>query len=68
MVERISGSMNVAHTSERVSYTGCRLGEVLWTNPQHLPILIHKPNQLADILPEAEKFERADHHAFTIRF
>lgn len=37
-------------------------GETLWICPQHLPILIHKPNQLAGILPGAEKLKQADHH------
>ena len=37
-------------------------GETLWICPQHLPILIHKPEQLADILPGAENLERTDHH------
>jgi len=37
-------------------------GETLWICPQHLPILIHKPDQLSGILPGAEKLESADHH------
>lgn len=37
-------------------------GETLWICPQHLPILIHKPDQLAGILPDAENLEEADHH------
>jgi hypothetical protein len=28
-------------------------GQALWICPQHLPILIHKPEQLADRLPGA---------------
>ena len=28
-------------------------GQALWICPQHLPILIHKPQQLADMLPGA---------------
>jgi hypothetical protein len=30
--------------------------------PQHLPILIHDPHQLAGILPGAENLQEADHH------
>ncbi|MFC1878520.1 hypothetical protein ACFLZW_01275 [Chloroflexota bacterium] len=36
-----------------------------WICPQHLPILIHKPAQLADKLPGADTFgssEGHDHH------
>lgn len=31
-------------------------GQTLWICPQHLPILIHKPEQLAGKLPGAETF------------
>lgn len=40
-------------------------GDNQWICPQHLPILIHKPGQLAGQLPGAEKFgveESHDHH------
>jgi hypothetical protein len=40
-------------------------GSELWICPQHLPILIHKPAQLAEILPGAENMgssESHDHH------
>ncbi len=37
-------------------------GEMLWICPQHLPILIHKPDQLSGILPGAEELGSADHH------
>jgi hypothetical protein len=33
-----------------------------WICPQHLPILIHKPAQLAGKLAGAEDFERAEGH------
>jgi hypothetical protein len=36
-------------------------GEEYWICPQHLPILIHKPSQLADILQGAEQFEPGSH-------
>jgi hypothetical protein len=33
-----------------------------WICPQHLPILIHKPAQLADKLPGADKLGRSEGH------
>ncbi len=33
-----------------------------WICPQHLPILIHKPEQLADKLPGAAGFGKPDSH------
>jgi hypothetical protein len=33
-----------------------------WICPQHLPILIHKPEQLADVLPGAENLSPPDQH------
>ena len=41
-----------------VEYRGARL----WICPQHLPILIHDPTQLADRLPGAESLSPAEHH------
>ncbi len=37
-------------------------GADLWICPQHLPVLIHDPAQLADRLPGAEHLRPADHH------
>jgi hypothetical protein len=37
-------------------------GSGLWICPQHLPILIHDPSKLADILPGAGAFSAAEHH------
>ncbi len=37
-------------------------GQDFWICPQHLPILIHKPSQLADQLPGAENFQSAAGH------
>jgi hypothetical protein len=37
-------------------------GEDRWICPQHLPILIHKPEALADVLPGAENLKGANHH------
>ena len=33
-----------------------------WICPQHLPLLIHDPAQLAGRLPGAEKLSPAEHH------
>ncbi len=38
------------------------LSSVFWICPQHLPILIHDPGQLAGLLPGAENMSPADHH------
>ena len=35
-------------------------GEQAWICPQHLPILIHKPQQLSGKLPGAENLEPAE--------
>jgi hypothetical protein len=37
-------------------------GSTYWICPQHLPILIHKPAQLADKLPGAERLEGSAGH------
>ena len=37
-------------------------GEDFWICPQHLPILIHKPAQLADKLPGVEFLSSSDVH------
>lgn len=34
----------------------------LWICPQHLPLLIHQPDTLADKLPGAEHFGAAEGH------
>ena len=33
----------------------------IWICPTHIPILIHNPQKLADLLPGAEGFESAPH-------
>ena len=38
-------------------------GTGIWICPQHLPLLIHKPAQLAGKLPGAEQFATGDEHA-----
>jgi hypothetical protein len=38
------------------------LDRVYWICPQHLPILIHKPSQLADKLPGADRLLDAGEH------
>ena len=37
-------------------------GQDLWICPEHLPILIHKPAQLADKLPGATQLSPGEHH------
>lgn len=37
-------------------------GSSVWICPQHLPILIHDPTQLAGKLAGAERMKPADHH------
>jgi hypothetical protein len=37
-------------------------GTQTWICPQHLPILIHDPTQLAGVLPGAEGLSPAEHH------
>ena len=37
-------------------------GAGLFICPQHLPILIHDPTKLAEVLPGADRFEPADHN------
>jgi hypothetical protein len=37
-------------------------GNDLFICPQHLPILIHDPTKLAEVLPGADGFQPADHH------
>ena len=32
-----------------------------WICPQHIPILIHSPQKLAELLPGADHFEGAPH-------
>lgn len=36
-------------------------GADLWICSQHLPVLIHSPQKLADILPGADGLDAADH-------
>ncbi len=37
-------------------------GEDVWICPVHLPVLIHKPTELADKLPGTEHFGSPDGH------
>jgi hypothetical protein len=49
-------------TSDEVPLINMRFkGKDIWICPQHFPILIHKPAQLAGKLPGLEKLEPADH-------
>jgi hypothetical protein len=36
--------------------------QTMWICPQHLPLLIHDPQQLVGKLPGAEGLAPADHH------
>ena len=36
-------------------------GSGLFICPQHLPVLIHDPTKLAEVLPGADGFQAADH-------
>ncbi len=38
------------------------LDKRIWICPQHLPILIHDPQQLVGILPGAENLAPSEHH------
>ena len=49
-------------TSDEVPLLAMRhRGQALWICPQHLPILIHKPAQLADKLPGAQNLTPEGH-------
>lgn len=37
-------------------------GSGLYICPQHLPILIHDPTKLAEVLPGADGFQAAEHN------
>jgi len=32
-------------------------GQEFWICPQHIPVLIHDPHKMADLLPGASEFE-----------
>jgi len=32
-------------------------GQEFWICPQHIPVLIHDPHQMANLLPGADQFE-----------
>ena len=49
-------------TSDEIPVVSFRYkGSDLFICPQHLPILIHDPTKLAEVLPGADGFEAADH-------
>jgi hypothetical protein len=37
-------------------------GEIYWICPQHLPVLIHTPEQLAEKLPGVENLPHPEEH------
>jgi len=50
-------------TSDEVPLLGFEYrGEERRICPQHLPMLIHSPGRLADVLPGAGSLRAADHH------
>lgn len=63
MVGNDAGCLVCKRSSEEVPLISFRYrGSGLWICPQHLPILIHDPAKLAEILPGADVFEPAEHH------
>jgi hypothetical protein len=50
--------------ADQIPLIALRYGtQSLWICPQHLPILIHKPEQLADRLPGAVFLGEAEGHS-----
>ena len=63
MTEDKAGCLVCKRDSEEIPLISFRYkGSDLWICPQHLPILIHDPMKLADILPGADTFQAADHN------
>ena len=47
-------------TSQEIPLTSFDYQNItFWICPQHIPILIHSPQKLADLLPGADSFEGA---------
>ena len=63
MADENVGCLVCKRESEEVPLISFRYkGSDLWICPQHLPILIHDPTKLADVLPGAADLKAADHH------
>ena len=55
MPESLPGCLYCERNSDEVPLIALRFhGKEFWICPQHLPILIHEPSQLADKLPGIE--------------
>ena len=55
--EKLAVCLYCQHSSDEVPLLRLEYrGSQTWICPQHLPILIHKPSQLAGKLPGAENF------------
>ncbi len=62
MVNDETGCLVCKRTSGEVPLVSFRYkGSGLWICPQHLPILIHDPSKLAEVLPGAETLAPAEH-------
>jgi hypothetical protein len=62
MMQDDVGCLVCKRSSEEVPLISFRYqGSGLWICPQHLPILIHDPAKLAQVLPGADALEPADH-------
>ncbi len=63
MNNNLSYCLYCDRTSDEVPLINLRFkGKELWICPQHFPILIHKPAQLADKLPGLEALEPPEKH------
>ena len=63
MTEHSQDCLVCKRSSEEVPLISFRFkARDLFICPQHLPILIHDPGKLAQVLPGAEALDPADHH------
>ena len=64
MNDQLAQCLHCQKTSEEIPLIQFQFnGAAFWICPQHLPILIHKPAQLAEKLPGANfSNEPVDHH------
>ena len=70
MIDEVDGMKNPVEkcivcerSSDQVALITLRYQDAaLWICPQHLPILIHNPEKLADKLPGAASFGKPDGH------
>ena len=63
MADNLPACLYCDRTSDQVPLINLHFkGNNVWICPQHLPILIHKPAQLADKLPGMESLEPPEGH------